>query len=110
MTLFVPGAVMKQENVVVLLELAGRQKSDSKIQFLDYPVLKYSEEDELDDPPISGYLRFISFFINKIVFYSRKYELASALRRRRLYHQRTYTRRMNAFSDGKNYLDFFTQF
>lgn len=109
MTLFVPGAVMKQENVVVLLELIGRQKSDSKIQFLDNPIMKYSDDDdEFSDPHLSGYLRFSSiFFFVKWNLFSRRYAVASALRRHRLHHKRNSAGHINAFSEAKKYFDFF---
>ncbi|KAL3112467.1 hypothetical protein niasHT_015952 [Heterodera trifolii] len=37
LTLFVPGAVMKEQNLVVLIELEGRQKDDSFIHFVSDP-------------------------------------------------------------------------
>ncbi|CAK5079142.1 unnamed protein product [Meloidogyne enterolobii] len=78
MTLFVPGAVMKNENFVLLLELTGRQKSKSlQFDFLaqplyngeeerqfqkDQPLLErddVSEDDEIVKNPVpSGYLRY----------------------------------------------------
>jgi beta-galactosidase len=65
MSLFVPGAVMKNENVVVLLELVGRQKADSNIQFTAEPILKYTEDlfptanpiGEIQSEVSPGYLR-----------------------------------------------------
>jgi hypothetical protein len=35
---------MKNENIVVLLELEGRRKDDSNIQFIDEPVLKFGDD------------------------------------------------------------------
>jgi len=78
MTLFVPGAVMKNENFVLLLELTGRQKSKSlQFDFLaqplyngegerqfqnDQPLIEREdvfEDDEIVRNPVpSGYLRY----------------------------------------------------
>jgi hypothetical protein len=62
-SLFVPGAVMKRENVVVLVELEGRYKDDTNVEFLAEPVLKYAddEDEQADGPPemANGYSRLI---------------------------------------------------
>ncbi|KAF7636717.1 Glyco_hydro_35 domain-containing protein [Meloidogyne graminicola] len=55
MTLFVPGAVMRHENFVLLLELTGRQKSKPiEFEFPAHPV--YNEEERLfrDDQPVEN--------------------------------------------------------
>ncbi|CAK5036043.1 unnamed protein product [Meloidogyne enterolobii] len=114
MTLFVPGAVMKNENFVLILELTGRQKSKSlQFDFLAQPLYNgmeerqfqkdqpmvdredVSEDDEIVRNPVpSGYLR--------------KYQLALAQTRRNR-HQSEENESAEAGAREKR-MDFFSHF
>lgn len=90
MTLFVPGAVMKNENFVLLLELTGRQKSKAlQFDFLAHPLYNGVEEGQFqnDQPMIesdtSSVIDDEKIIRNPVPSgYLRKYQLSMAHTRR----------------------------
>uniref|UniRef100_A0A183BI36 Beta-galactosidase n=1 Tax=Globodera pallida TaxID=36090 RepID=A0A183BI36_GLOPA len=46
LTLFVPGAVMKRQNVAVLIELSGRQKDDALLNFVSHSIYNFETKND----------------------------------------------------------------
>uniref|UniRef100_A0A914I036 Beta-galactosidase n=1 Tax=Globodera rostochiensis TaxID=31243 RepID=A0A914I036_GLORO len=46
LTLFVPGAVMKRQNVAVLIELSGRQKNDALLNFVAHSIYEFETKND----------------------------------------------------------------
>jgi hypothetical protein len=51
MSLFVPGPTMKQrDNFVALIELSGREKEDTQMEFVPNAIWEYSSQQKMAVP------------------------------------------------------------
>uniref|UniRef100_A0A183BQ51 Beta-galactosidase n=1 Tax=Globodera pallida TaxID=36090 RepID=A0A183BQ51_GLOPA len=103
LSLFVPGAVMKRENLVILLELAGCQKHDTFIDFVSEPVYTWSQNDNDSGNDASNEPKGSSAQSRGI----RQQETISNSRR---VHRNNRSRRRRDNFDGGHRLNFFAHF